>query len=154
MWMSFHVMPPRCRPAGGEVGWARDQVRRLGARGGVASLQQPGARVGGWLGQQPGAHADGQVQLGRPWYLPLASIGAQNQLLRVPCASRLRLPARTAHKPPARAAGLSGGAIPSRGPKGTEKPRAWGDRPGDRVGGYVPPVLPGCSSPAPKRKPE
>lgn len=26
-------------------------------------------------------------------------------------------------------------AIPSRGPKGTEKPRAWGDGPGDRVGG-------------------
>lgn len=104
----------------------------------MASPQQPGARAGGWLRQQPGAHADGQVQVGRPCYLPLASIGAQNQLLRVPCASQLRLLARTAHKPPARAAGLSGVAILSRGPKGTEKPRAWGDRPGDRVGGVRP----------------
>lgn len=113
--MPLHLKPPVSRSDSREVGWVREHVRRRGARGegwGAPSGHGPGqgaARAGWAAASCPRRQAGAE---GRPSYLPLTRRGASAEprisFQKPPCASRLRPPARTAHKPQPLAPGLSG----------------------------------------------
>lgn len=163
--MPLHPKPPTSHKDSREAAGCRSMGADRGAPGegwGAPAVASTGtrARPGGRLGQVadfgpgPQGQEGGQVQMGRP--LPPAD--KEERAPRYKPPSRGELPARTAHKPqPGLQAPLvsPAEAVPARhadpeGPRGPES-REAGRR---RVGGHVPPVLPGCPSPAPTRKPE